>query len=70
MTVKINRYEIQGGKYYSKTGKSKVIIDYLEYREICSFDTNNRELNQKLAEIVLKELNTGKYEKIGGDIDD
>ena len=61
MTVKINRYEITGGRYYSKSGKSKVIIDYLEHREICSFSTDNEEVNQRLAEIVLKELNTGKY---------
>ena len=63
MIVKINRYEIKGGTYYSKSGKSKVIIDYLEYREICSFNTNNEKLNQILAEIVLNELNTGKYEE-------
>lgn len=69
MVVQINRYEIKDGKYYSKSGKAKVIIDYLEYQEICSIDTNNEELNQILAEIVLKELNTGKYEKINSDIE-
>ena len=70
MTVKINRYVIKGGKYYSRSGKSKIIFDYLTNCEICSFDTNNEELNQLLAEIVLAELNTGKYEKIDGDSDD
>ena len=34
MVVQINKYKIKGGKYYSKSGKAKVIIDYLEYREI------------------------------------
>lgn len=69
MVVQINRYKIQGGKYYSRSGKAKVIIDYLEYREICSFETNNEGLNQILAEIVLKELNTGKYEEMDGDVE-
>lgn len=69
MVVQINRYGIKGGKYYSRSGKAKVIIDYLEYGAICSFDTNNEELNQILAEMVLKELNTGKYEKFDGDVE-
>lgn len=69
MVVQINRYEIKDGKYYSKNSKAKVIIDYLEYGQICIFDTNNEELNQILAEMVLKELNTGKYEKFDGDVE-
>ena len=69
MTVTINRYKIEGGKYYSRSGKTKVIIDYLKHQEICCFSTENEALNQKLAEIVLKELNTGKYEE-NSDVDD
>lgn len=45
MVVQINRYEIKGGQYYSRSGKAKVIFDYLEYQEICSFNTSNEGLN-------------------------
>lgn len=67
MTVKIDRYEIQGGMYHSRSGKGKIIFDYLTNATICFFDTDSEETNQVLAELILKELNSGKYED--GDVE-
>lgn len=63
MTVKIDRFQIVSNDhgFYSKSGKSRGIIDFLEYKIIMSFDTDDETVNQELAEIMLKELNTGKY---------
>lgn len=58
----MNRYEIQGGMYHSRSGKGKIIFDYLTSTTICFFDTDNEATNQILAELILKELNSGKYE--------
>lgn len=63
MTVKIKRYEIIDDLYHSRTGKGIGIYDFLTNRVIISFDTNNKELNQLFAGIMLTELNTGNYEK-------
>ena len=62
MTVKINRYKVSKSANF-KGDKARAIIDYSSYREIITFDTDNEETNQKLAEVVLNELNTGKYEE-------
>lgn len=57
MTVKIDRFKIiADGKYTEKNVVS--IVDYLEYRTIVEFRTNNKELNMALAKIVLDELNS------------
>ena len=66
MTVKMNKYEIVDNVdgYYSRSGKSVGIKDNKEYTVIASFDTPNREVNLKLAKVILKELNTGEYEEM------
>ncbi len=63
MTVKMDRYKIIGDRYYSRSGTARGIQDFLKNEVIMSFDTHNEELNQKFAEMMLEELNTGKYEK-------
>ena len=66
MSVKMDRYEIIGktNDFYSKSGKSRGIKDNKYFQVIMSFDTYNEELNQKFAELMLNELNTGKYEEL------
>ena len=56
MTVKIDKYESREykGNYY--------IRDRLTNRDIISFGSLNHDLNKALCELVLDELNTGKYE--------
>lgn len=60
MTVKIDRFQMQvDGKYVEQNTVS--IIDYLEYRTIIDFRTNDKQLNIELAEIVLNELNQREW---------
>ncbi len=58
MTVQIDRYVI-----YETQGPKIVIYDKELERNICSVNTLNRENNVALANILLDELNTGKYEE-------
>ena len=61
MTVKIDRFEIRTGDNYFRQGTHEVgIYDYLTQRYIMSFDTENFELNMKLAGLCLEELNKGE----------
>lgn len=63
MTVKINRFKInQDGRYIEKNNVG--IIDYLEYRTIVEFMTDDKELNLRLANVVLDVLNK-EYEDDG-----
>lgn len=56
MTVKIDRFKIKSdGAYIEKN--NVCIVDYLEYRTIVDFMTDDKDLNLKLAKIVLNELN-------------
>lgn len=58
MSVKIDRYSL------SDEASPKIIIfDNKLQRNICSVNTLNRENNVLLANILLDELNTGKYEE-------
>ena len=60
MTVKIDRFKIvEGGRYVEKDAVS--IVDYLEYRTIIDFRTNNKEVNMVLAKIVLDQLNSMEW---------
>ena len=63
MTVKINRYEIIDDIYLPGESTGKAIYDFLTHQIIISIRTNNTELNQIFAEILLNELNTGNYEE-------
>lgn len=65
MTVKMDRYEIviDDYMYGSKNGKCVGIKDNKKYEIIASFDTTNKEMNLKFAQMILDELNTGKYEE-------
>lgn len=56
---------VKNDKYVLKFEQSpKVIIfDNMLQRNICSVNTLNKENNEVLAEILLNELNTGKYEE-------
>jgi hypothetical protein len=51
-------------KYVVKDEKSPriIIFDNELQKSICSFNTLNVEWNRALADILLDELNTGKYE--------
>lgn len=60
MTIKIDRFKLTHESYKSQRGVD--IVDYLQYRTIVSIDTSNRETNEKLAKIILDELNSGKYD--------
>lgn len=62
MTVKINRYEIVDDIYLPGEATGKAIYDFLTHKIIISVRTNNAELNQRFAERLLNELNTGDYE--------
>ena len=67
MTVKMDKYELVEGTYFSRSGKSFGIRDNRLYEVIITFDTNSKEANEKFARMILDELNTGKYE---GDFND
>lgn len=41
--------------------KGRGIIDYKQYQVIICIDSGDEKINQELAEICLKELNSGKY---------
>ena len=58
MSVMIDRYEL---KYVASP--KIIIFDNKLQRNICSVNTLNRENNVLLANILLDELNTGKYEE-------
>jgi len=63
MTIKIDRFQVEvveGSRLY-KSGSASV-KDILLNTWIASFDTGNKELNIKLANMVLDEINTGKYD--------
>lgn len=56
MTAKIDRFKINdNGAYIEKYNVG--IIDYLEYRTIVEFMTDDKDLNLRLAKIILDELN-------------
>ena len=58
MSVKIDRYQIR----YEKSPKI-VIFDNKLQKNICSLNTLDKDNNESLAQILLDELNTGKYEE-------
>ena len=58
MTVQIDRYAI-----YESPSPKVIIYDKELERNICSVNTLNKENNVALANILLDELNTGKYEE-------
>lgn len=58
MTVQIDRYAL-----YETQSPKVIIYDKELERNICSVNTLNRENNIALANILLDELNTGKYEE-------
>ena len=56
MTAKIDRFKIKvKGAYIEKD--NACIIDYLEHRCIVEFMTDDKDLNLRLANMVLDELN-------------
>lgn len=58
MSVKIDRYELK------EDASPKIIVfDNKLQRNICSVNTLDKENNILLANILLDELNTGKYEE-------
>ena len=58
MTVKIDRYQINWEK-----SPRILIYDHRLQKNICSFNTLDKDTNVALALIMLDELNTGKYEE-------
>ena len=58
MSVQIDRYVI-----YEEQSPRVIIYDRELERNICGITTLNRENNIALANILLDELNTGKYEE-------
>ena len=56
MTVKIDKYKI------TRCNKEYMIINRVINRIIIKFMTPDEQTNKTLAELVLKELNTGKFE--------
>ena len=57
MTVKIDRFQIKENCDMFKHGNPVCIIDFLKYESIADFTSDDKELNLKLAKIVLDELN-------------
>jgi hypothetical protein len=57
MSVKIDRYQLN----YEKSPKI-IIFDNKLQKNICSVNTLDKDNNELLAQILLDELNTGKYE--------
>jgi len=59
MSVKIDKYELLVRMNYCQ------IFDksYFEDKPIITFNIANGKANKKLAEMCLKELNSGKYEE-------
>lgn len=56
-SIKIDRFKIIENKEGYIDGHIVSIIDYLQYRTIIDFRTEDKELNLKLAKSVLKQLN-------------
>lgn len=57
MSVMIDRYEISDEK-----SPKIIIFDNKLQRNIVSVNTLDKDINLLLAEMILEELNTGKYE--------
>lgn len=58
MSVKIDRYELN-----DEASPKIIVFDNKLQRNICSVNTLDKENNVLLANILLDELNTGKYEE-------
>lgn len=58
MSVKIDRYELN-----EEASPKIIVFDNKLQRNICSLNTLDKENNILLANILLDELNTGKYEE-------
>ena len=58
MTVQIDRYELK-----EEASPKIIVFDNKLQRNICSVNTLDKENNVLLANILLDELNTGKYEE-------
>lgn len=58
MSVKIDRYELK-----EEASPKIIVFDNKLQRNICSVNTLDKENNVLLANILLDELNTGKYEE-------
>lgn len=58
MSVQIDRYELNG-----EQSPKILVLDKKTNSFICSLNTVNKEYNLALANILLDELNTGKYEE-------
>lgn len=59
--VQIDKYRLQKSAYYGD--KNYEIFDKELYKTIISFNTDSEELNLIFGQMLLDELNTGKYEK-------
>jgi len=62
VSVQIDRYKITNSHYSINDG-AKGIYDFYKNMVIATIGTPSEELNQMLAELILAELNTGKYEE-------
>ena len=62
MTVKIDRFQISDDGRYIKRN-DVCIIDYLKYTSIVEFMTDDKDLNMRLAKVILDELNKEFEEK-------
>lgn len=58
MTVKIDRYELK-----LEQSPKMIIFDNKLQMNIASVNTKDRDNNERLAQILLDELNTGHYEE-------
>ena len=61
MTVKIDRYELK-----LEQSPKMIIFDNKLQMNIASVNTKDRDNNERLAQILLDELNTGHYEEDDG----
>ena len=65
MVAKINRFEIN--EHHGYISEECVgITDYSIYKEVVSFQTEDRDLNMRLAELVLDALNKEFEDEEGG----
>ena len=55
--VQINRFQLKSDGVLYRSGRGVSIIDYQKYQTIVDIMTDNQELNIKIGEIVLEELN-------------
>ena len=55
--VQINRFQLKDDGVHYRSGRGVSIIDYQKYQTIVEIMTDKQELNIKIGEIVLEELN-------------